>query len=150
MGAPAVARKQRLSVRIVGNPAVIRARMRELGRGYSDPRVLEGIERFDRMTEREQRRYENWELRSGALYLQRNAFTSGAATALRPVRSRHSNRQPRARAAKRSPGKAASGSRDGPHLGDDDPPPLAPDFRPSQGATAVARAFESAVAARAA
>lgn len=61
--------------------------------------------------------------------------------AVAAVRVRHANRQPRARAAKRSPGRATSGSRDGPHLGDDDPPPLASDFHPHQGATAVRQAF---------
>ena len=77
-----------------------------------------------------------------AAVAQLNAKT---AIAFRPLRTRHVNRQPRARAAKRSPRGVAARNRDGPHLGDDDPPPLAPNFHPRQGATAVARALTIAL-----
>jgi hypothetical protein len=76
----------------------------------------------------------------------RVAINTRAKSRLRPVRIRHANRQPRARAAKRSPGRATAGSRDGPHLAGDDEPPLAPDFIPRQGATAVRQAFERTAA----
>jgi hypothetical protein len=55
---------------------------------------------------------------------------------------------PRTRSRERRPGGprrvARSGSRGDPHQADDDPSPLARDFRPEQGLTAVARAFEAA------
>jgi hypothetical protein len=75
----------------------------------------------------------------------RVAASYRALAAFRPVRSRHTNRQPRSRSAKRSPRTVASGNRGDPHLGDDDPP-LAPDFVPRQGASAVAQAFGRAFA----
>jgi hypothetical protein len=77
----------------------------------------------------------------------RVAIGTRSATAFRPLRIRHANRQPRSRSVKRSPRVAGTGNRGDPHLaGDDDPPlALASDFRPSRGATAVARAFELAV-----
>ena len=84
-------------------------------------------------------------LRGTARFTAVAQLNAKAAISFRPQRMRHANRQPRARAVKRSPGSTAVRDRDGPHLGDDDPPPLAPDFHPRQGATAVARALTIAL-----